>query len=568
MTKKLERNFIDKNLKINSFEDIKPYYDNLKNRDFKTPSEVWQWLLDRSELESVLSEDLAWRYIKMNCNTADKSLADDFNMFITEIEPKIAPLSNELDKKFYNDEVIKKVDQTKLFTVIREIRKDLELFREENIPIEAELQQKEQEYGVISSKMLVEYEGKEITLQQAANYLKQTDRKVRETVYKLINNRRLQDSDKLNDLLTELIKLRHKVALNAGFENFRDYKFKSLGRFDYGVKECKQFHNSVAEVVKPVIEDMHKYRKSKLYLDTLRPWDLDVDEDNKPPLKPFEKTEELIKKATFVFRDLEPEFGVFLNEMRIKGYLDLDSRKNKAPGGFNYPLHESNVPFIFMNATGNLRDVVTMMHEGGHAVHAYLCADLELVNFKETPAEIAELASMSMELITMDYWHYFFDNDEDLKRAKRIHLEDVLTVLPWVAIVDEFQHFLYEQPEHTVEERYNTWMKISDKTGSNIIDYSGLEEFKKNQWQKQLHIFEVPFYYIEYGIAQLGAIAVWKNFKENKVKALSNFKKALEMGYTAPISHVYKAAGIKFDFSKEYIKELMDFVVDELNKLR
>ena len=568
MTKKLERNFIDKNLKINSFEDIKPYYDNLKNRDFKTPSDVWQWLLDRSELESVLSEDLAWRYIKMNCNTADKSLANDFNMFITEIEPKIAPLSNELDKKFYNDEVIKKVDQTKLFTVIREIRKDLELFREENIPIEAELQQKEQEYGVISSKMLIEYNGKEITLQQAANYLKQTDRKVRETVYKLINNRRLQDSDKLNDLLTELIKLRHKVALNAGFENFRDYKFKSLGRFDYGVKECKQFHNSVAEVVKPVIEDMHKYRKSKLHLNTLRPWDLDVDEDNKLPLKPFEKTEELIKKATFVFRDLEPEFGVFLNEMRIKGYLDLDSRKNKAPGGFNYPLHESNVPFIFMNATGNLRDVVTMMHEGGHAVHAYLCADLELVNFKETPAEIAELASMSMELITMDYWHYFFDNDEDLKRAKRIHLEDVLTVLPWVAIVDEFQHFLYENPEHTVEERYNAWLEISDKTGSNIIDYSGLEEFKKNQWQKQLHIFEVPFYYIEYGIAQLGAIAVWKNFKENKAKALSNFKKALEMGYTAPISHVYKVAGIKFDFSKEYIKELMDFVVNELNNLR
>jgi oligoendopeptidase F len=568
MTKRLERKFIDKKLKINSFEDIKPYYDNLKSREFKTQSDIWQWLLDRSELESVLSEDLAWRYIKMNCNTADKSLSDDFNLFITEIEPKIAPLSNELDKKFYTDEVIKKVDQTKLFTVIREIRKDLELFREENIPLEAELQQKEQEYGVISSKMLIEYDGKEMTLQQAANYLKQTDRNIRETVYRLINNRRLQDADKLNDLLTELIKLRHKIALNAGFENYRDYKFKSLGRFDYGVEECKQFHNSVAEIVKPVIEDMHRYRKNKLNIDSLRPWDLDVDEDNKPPLKPFEETEELIKKATFVFRDVEPEFGVFLNEMRQMGYLDLDSRKNKAPGGFNYPLHESNVPFIFMNATGNLRDVVTMMHEGGHAVHAYLCANLELVNFKETPAEIAELASMSMELITMDYWHYFFDKEEDLKRAKRIHLEDVLTVLPWVAIVDEFQHFLYENPNHTVEERYKAWVEISDKTGSGIVDYSGLEQFKRNQWQKQLHIFEVPFYYIEYGIAQLGAIAVWKNFKENKTKALVDFKEALKMGYTSPISHVYKRAGIKFDFSKEYIGELMNFVVEELNKLR
>ncbi|MDA3893578.1 MAG: M3 family oligoendopeptidase [Salinivirgaceae bacterium] len=568
MANKLKRKYISSNLEINSFEDIKSYFEDLKTRTLSTRSEVWNWLVDRSELESILSEDLAWRYIKMNCNTADKSLANSFNNFVAEIEPKIAIVSNELDQKFYTEEVLSKVDSTKLFTVLRELKKDIELFREANVPIEAELQQKEQDFGVISSKMLIAYNNEEITLQKAGNFLKENDRNVREEVYNLINKRRIEDAETLNNLLTELIKLRQKIATNAGFKNFRDYKFKSMGRFDYGVEDCKSFHKAIAETVKPIIDELHKTRKSNLKLDTLRPWDLDVDTENMPPLKPFEKVEDLIRKTTFVFRDLELEFGMYLNEMKNMGYLDLDSRKNKAPGGFNYPLHESNVPFIFMNSTGNLRDVVTMLHEGGHAVHAYLCSDLELVNFKQTPAEIAELASMSMELITMDYWHYYFDDADELKRAKRLHLEDVLSVLPWVATIDKFQHFLYENPNHTFEERKDAWLSISKEFGSSIIDYSGYEKFKAFQWQKQLHIYEVPFYYIEYAIAQLGAIAVWKNFKENKQEAIINFKKALKMGYTSPIPHIYKQAGIEFNFSKEYIAELMLFVKAELVKLQ
>lgn len=567
MAKKLQRSFVKNDLQINSYQDIEPLFNDLKDRTLSKSKEIWQWLLDRSELESILSEDLAWRYIKMNCNTADEDLAKSFNEFVTEIEPKISVVSNELDKKFYNDEVLSKVDSTKLFTVLRELKKDIELFREENVPLEAKLQTKEQEFGMISSKMLVNYNNEEITLQKAANYLKNTDRHIREEVYKLINDRRLEDSNTLDELLSELISIRHEIALNAGFSNYRDYKFRSMGRFDYGVDDCKNFHEAIKETVTPIIEDLHKTRKSKLKLDCLKPWDLDVDVNNKAPLKPFEKADELIRKTTFVFRDLELEFGMYLNEMKNMGYLDLDSRKNKAPGGFNYPLFESNVPFIYMNATGNLRDVVTMLHEGGHAVHAYLCADLELVNFKETPAEIAELASMSMELITMDYWHYYFDDEEELKRAKRMHLEDVLTVLPWVATVDKFQHFLYENPNHSSNDRKAAWLNISKELGSSVIDYKGIEKYKEYQWQKQLHIFEVPFYYIEYGIAQLGAIAVWKNFKNDKQKAIQQFKDALKMGYTSPIPHIYKKAGIDFNFSKEYIKELMDFVKDELIKL-
>jgi oligoendopeptidase F len=412
--------------------------------------------------------------------------------------------------------------------------------------------------------MTVHYQNKELTLQEASNYLKNTDRNVREEVYHLINNRRLADTDTLNNLLSKQIKLRHQIALNAGFSNFRDYKFKSMGRFDYKVADCYKFHSAVAHDVVPMNEDLLKIRKSKLNVDKLRPWDLDVDEALKAPLKPFDTVSDLIRKTVYCFRDLDLEFGIYLNEMDKMGYLNLDSRKHKAPGGFNYPLHESNVPFIFMNATGNLDDMVTMLHEGGHAIHAYLTAHLDLVHFKEIPSEIAELASMSMELITMDYWHHFFDNEADLKRAKRTHLKNILSVLPWVAKIDKFQHFLYENPNHTHEERNKAWTAINKEFCGETVDFNGLENYQQNIWQRQLHIFEVPFYYIEYGIAQLGAIAIWKNFKQDKKQALEQYKKALKMGYTSPIPEVYKAAGIRFDFSDAYIQELMDFVKAEL----
>jgi oligoendopeptidase F len=567
MANRLIRNYLSKDLEIQTFADIEPYFEDLQGRTLNTQKKVWQWLIDRSELESVISEDLGWRYIKMNCQTDDKELANDFNTFVSAIEPQIAIASNKLDLKFNEPAVQNYIDKAKLFTVIREIKKDIDLFREANVPLEAELQKKEQEFGILASKMMVVYNNQEHTLQSAANFLKDTNRQIREEVYRLINHRRIQDKDALNTLLTAQIKLRQQIAINAGFDNFRDYKFKSMGRFDYSVADCRAFHNAIAQAVVPLVDTQLKKRKEQLHLETLKPWDLEVDVALKAPLKPFENVNELIRKAIFCFRDLDLEFGIYLNEMNKMGYLNLDSRKHKAPGGFNYPLHESNIPFIFMNATGNLDDMTTMMHEGGHAIHAYLSAHLELVNFKDVPSEIAELASMSMELLTMDFWHHFFEDEDELKRAKRTHLESILTILPWIAKVDKFQHFLYENPNHTVEERQNAWLAINQEFSSNIVDYTGLEEYKQNLWQRQLHIFEIPFYYIEYGIAQLGAIAIWKNYKKDKTLALNQFKNALKMGYTSPIPDIYKAAGIEFNFSEDYITNLMDFVQAELKKL-
>ncbi|MCK9206878.1 MAG: M3 family oligoendopeptidase [Salinivirgaceae bacterium] len=568
MATKLKRNFIDIDLILDSFEDIKSYFYNLLERPLDSPKSVWQWMLDWSELESILNEEMGWRYIRMNCDTSDDHLASRFEKFVTEIEPQISLVTHRLNQKFNTPETQLLVDKSKLFTVIREIRKDLELFREANVPLEAELQLKEQEYGQIVSKMMVWYHDQEFTLPKAANFLKETDRNIRETVYHLIQNRRLQDAGTLQNLLTEQIKIRQQIALNAGFSNYRDYKFKELGRFDYDLTDCRKFHDSVAKVVVPLVEELHKKRKEKLKLETLKPYDLEVDADLLPPLKPYDKVEDLIRKTVFCFRDLTPEFGMFLNEMNKMGYLDLESRKNKAPGGFNYPLHESNIPFIFMNATGSFDDVVTMLHEGGHAIHAYLSAPLELMQFKEVPSEIAELASMTMELITMDEWHHFFDDKEELKRAKRKHLQSLLNTLPSVAKVDKFQHYLYENPNHTPEQRVFYWETLEQEFGSRVVDYSGIENYRSHQWMRYLHIFEVPFYYIEYGFAQLGAIAIWKNFKQDKKAALAQFKNALKMGYTSPIPDVYKAAGIQFNFSEEYIAELMDFVKAELVRLQ
>jgi oligoendopeptidase F len=253
--------------------------------------------------------------------------------------------------------------------------------------------------------------------------------------------------------------------------------------------------------------------------------------------------------------------------MKANGLFDVESRMGKAPGGYNYPLAETGAPFIFMNSANSLRDLTTMVHEGGHAIHTFLTADLELNDFKHCPSEVAELASMSMELISMDNWDVYFDNEEDLNRAKKEQLADVLKTLPWVAVIDQFQHWIYTNPDHNAADREAAFKQIYTRFGAGFADWTEYDQQFGNLWQKQLHLFEVPFYYIEYAIAQLGAIAVWKNYKENPTKALEQYLAALTLGYTKPMNEIYETAGIKFDFSAAYIKELAMFVKNELNKL-
>ncbi|MCC9136294.1 M3 family oligoendopeptidase [Pontibacter silvestris] len=561
------RTFLPEDFSVESWEKIQPHFEELKAREINSVKDLEKWMTDRSELESVLSEELGWRYIRMTCDTQNEEVTKAFQYFVEEIEPKVAPYDHELNQKLMESPYVKNVDEDKYRIFLRGVKRALEIFREENIPLSTEISTKQQQYAAVTGAMTVTLDGEEVTLQRAADRLKRTDREVRQEAWLAIQERRMEDHQKLDDLFDELLRLRDQVAKNAGFENFRDYMFAALGRFDYTPQDCFDFHQSIKETIVPLFTDVDQERKEKLGVEELRPWDLDVDPSSKAPLEPFNSGEELLEKTVQVFYQLDTFLGDCLATMREMGHLDLESRKGKAPGGYNYPLDEIGVPFIFMNATSSLRDVITLLHEGGHAVHSFLTRDLRLNAYKHPPSEVAELASMSMELISMDYWDNFFEDEDELRRAKKTHLESVLETFPWVATIDKFQHWIYEHPEHTQEERHNEWVNIFETFNHKEVSWKGLEKYKPYIWQKQLHLYEVPFYYIEYAMAQLGAIAVWKNYKENPHEGLAAYKRALSLGYTVSIGEVYEAAGIKFDFSTDYIKSLADFVQEEMNSL-
>jgi oligoendopeptidase F len=566
-TQQMNRHYLSEDFRVSNWERLEPFFEELKNRKINSVTELKQWMKDHSELEAVLNEDGAWRYIKMTCNTQNEELQESFNYFVTSIEPNISPYTNDLNKKLIDCPFIDELEKDTYFVYVRGVKKNIELYREENIELQTELRQKEQDYGNISAAQTITYNKEEITLQKAATYFKSNDRSLRESIYHQIQARRAEDETELNTLYDELIALRHQVALNTGFANYRDYKHEELGRFDYSVQDCYNFQDAIQQHIVPLVKQNEQARKDALKLDVYRPWDKEVDAEGKEPLKPFTTGEDLATKTIECFNTIDPYFGECITIMQNIKRLDLESRIGKAPGGYNYPLMETDVPFIFMNAVGLHRDMVTMVHEGGHAVHAFLAADLELTEFKSTPSEVAELASMSMELISMEHWEPFFPNPDDYKRAKKEQLNDVLKGLPWIASIDKFQHWIYTNPKHTLEERYAYWMQISKDFGTGVVDYTGLENNLQRSWQAQLHLYEVPFYYIEYGMAQLGAIAMWRSYKQNPKLALENYKKALSLGYMKTIPQLYEAAGIKFDFSPAYVKELADFVRSEYEKL-
>lgn len=564
---KVPRHFLPEEYKLSDWASIEPYFINLAGRQLNNTAELEQWMKDVSELEAVIGEDAAWRQIKMTLDTTNKVYEEAFTYFCMEIEPKMKPYFFELNKKLLESPYTKDLDKAVYFPYLRAVENAVQLYREENVPLEAEMSVLAQQYGAISGKMTVEHDGKEYTLQQAAKFLQQSDRALRETIFRKIAERRMQDIEELDTLFDKLLALRHKVAQNAGFDNYRDYKFRALGRFDYTPEDCFAFHNAVREHILPLNKMLSEHRRKRLGLDKMRPWDGSAEPVGIEPLQPFETGSELSDKSIKVFDKLRGYFSGCLQTMTDMQRLDLESRKGKAPGGYNCPLPETGVPFIFMNAAGTIGDLITMMHEGGHAVHSFLSHDLPLSSLKEYPMEIAELASMSMELFSMEHWDVFFNDKEELHRAQLEELERVISVLPWIATIDKFQHWLYTNPGHTREQRTAEWLKIMDEFSAGMTDWSGFEDYRSIFWQKQLHLYEVPFYYIEYGIAQLGAIAMWRQYRNNKEQALDNYMKALSLGYTKTLPELYDTAGIQFNFSPAYVSELGQFVKERLNEM-
>ena len=551
-------------IELNSWNAIKPLFDELLEREPSSADELIEWLKDRSSLEGYLQEELGWRYIHQTCDTRNEEHRARLEFFINEIEPHLSEVNDLLNRRLLQSTFLSQLPESGYAVMLRGVKKSVEMFRKENIPLQTELQLLSNEYGRITGSMTVEINGEEMTFQKAANLLKSNDRSLREEVYRKINLRRMADREPLEDLFDKMLKIRHQIATNAGYKNYRDYMFDSLGRFDYGPEDCEAFHISIEKLVVPICNRFDLQRKESLGYEMLYGWDLEVDAEGKPALEPFSGSEELTDKTIECFNQIRSNYGDVIVLMKEKGHLDLDSRIGKAPGGYNYPLYKTGLPFIFMHATGSLRDMITMMHEGGHALHSWLSKDLDLNDFKNTPSEIAEVASMSMELLSMEHWDVFFTNTDDLRRAKRYQLEKIISVLPWIATIDAFQHWIYVHPDHSRAERIEKWKELNLRLGSSVTDRSKYPEFESHSWHRQLHVFEVPFYYIEYGIAQLGAIGIWKNYiSGEKETALNAYENALGAGYTLGLPELYRMAGIKFDFSEDYVKSLVELVAQK-----
>ena len=560
--------FIPSNLEINNWEDLQPYVEKLIEHPINSDQDLQDLILYYSEVISVFAEQYAWSYIKMSCDTKNKAHVKRYDNFSSVINPEVSKAGNIVDKKITGSEYFSSLSPERYGQLTKILNRDLEMFRDENVPIKAEISKLSSKFDQLAGGLTANINGKELPLPIAGKMLQSSNREERFTAWKAIQECRYKHANEFDDIYSNMIKKRHQVALNAGYENYRDFQHDNLHRFDYTPENTLVFHDAVEKFVVPLAREIDQRNREKLNLteDDFRPWDQSGEPEGKEPLKPFEGGEELVNKAIDIFSALKPEFGQNLQAMKDNRLFDLESRNGKAPGGYNYPLEVTGMPFIFMNAAGTQRDVTTMVHEGGHAMHTFLCNNEPLVQYRGTPSEMAETASMSMELMTSPYWDKFYSKEDHI-RARREHLEGIISFFPWCATVDAFQHWIYLNPDHTVEERDDYFVELSNRFGSTIVNWDKYEHYHRKGWQRQSHIFGVPFYYIEYGIAQLGALQVYRNFVHDQESGLKGYIAGLSMGNSKPMPEIWDKMGIKFDFSVETIRELMNFVQDELDKL-
>ncbi|MFO1488559.1 MAG: M3 family oligoendopeptidase [Verrucomicrobiota bacterium] len=563
------RQFVPQQLDLGDWPQIAPLFDQLEKMAGACHSAdaLAGWLLKWSELNAVLDEESSKRHIAMTCHTENADAEKAFLHFVENVEPQIKPRQFALQKLYVShpqrDALLR--GQPDRYTVFdRDTRNAVELFRPENVALETDEAKASQQYQKLSGSLTVKFRGEEKTLIQMGRYLEETDRALRQDAWQLVAQRRLQEAEKFEDIFDQLVALRQQIAKNAGFANYRDYAFRMRGRFDYAPVDCEKFHDAVEKEIMPIQRELHSSRREKLGVDSLRPWDLSVDPLNRPPLKPFQEVDEMVTRSQKIFDRLDQELAGGFRQMQDLRLLDLANRKGKAPGGYQSTLAESRLPFIFMNAVGLQRDVETLLHEAGHAFHALATRDEDLYPYRSAPIEFCEVASMSMELLGNEFLEEFYAAPE-AARARRTHLEGVVAVFPWIATVDAFQHWIYTHPGHSRAERSAAWMRLMDRFGGNV-NWGGFENARANLWHRQLHIFQYPFYYIEYGIAQLGALQVWANSKRDKAKALRDYKQSLALGGSRPLPELFTAAGCQFEFSAKTIAPIARLLGEELQE--
>ena len=564
------QSFVHDDFDPSVWDEINPYVDDLLNRKISCSKCIEGIIRDASELSEHISEKGALLYIAMTCDTESEEKRSSFLDFVENIRPKLSEFSDSLNRRLVEHEAVGNLP-ARYDLMIRSMKNDIDIFRKENIPLGVEQTRLVTESQTINGAMTVEFDGNEYTLPEMRRYLESNDRSIREGAWKAVVNRRMQDEERLSEIFDELVSLRHKIAKNAGFETYTDYMFRAMERFDYSKEDCLEFHDAIEAVCVPLMREINSERVGTLELGSLKPWDVNEktgvgpDLHGRAPLRPFENVDEMVEKLSTLFHNMSNDLGEKFDKLVEMDTLDLDTRKGKAPGGYQYYLQKSRVPFIFMNAAGLQGDLETMIHEAGHAFHSIYCSHLELIGERGYPIEFAEVASMSMELMTQDQWGEFYDAD-DADRARIGHLEGVIFLLPWIATIDSFQHWIYSNPGHSREERASVWNSIRDRFGSNM-DWDEYSIFRDVSWQQQGHLFGVPFYYVEYGIAQLGALQLWRTQRKDQQKALTDYSNAMRLGNTKTLPELFTAADIELGFSEKHLSSLIQEVRTAMSEL-
>ncbi|MBC6936503.1 MAG: M3 family oligoendopeptidase [Chloroflexi bacterium] len=545
---------------------IEPVYRELEAREL-TAAGVNGWLADWSRLSELITETAARLYIATTLDTADDDAQQRFHRYLETVIEPVEQAEQNLRQKLLDSGL-----QPDGFKIpLRNLRAEAELFREENVPLFTQEQKLVNEYDRIVGAQTVRWDGQEVTLEQLRPVYQNPDRTRRESAWRLAMNRWLQDRSALNDLWRQFMDLRRQMAKNAGYDSYRDFRWKQFNRFDYTPQDCETFHAAIEQVVVPAAARLYERRRQRLGLESVRPWDTDVDPLNRPPLRPFSDVAALDAKAEAIFRQVDPQLGDYFGIMRREGLLDLDNRKGKAPGGYQQDLAAVKRPFIFMNAVGIHDDVQTLLHEGGHAFHCFETAALPYIQQRNFGAEIAEVASMSMELLaapylTTDYGGYY--TPSEAARARVEKLEEMIRFWPYMAVVDAFQHWVYTNHE-AASNPDNADAKWDELWGRFMqgVDWSGLDDIRVTGWHRKLHIFQVPFYYVDYGLAQVGAVQVWRNALRDQAQAVRQYRHALSLGGTRTLPELFAAAGATFAFDADTLGDLVNLIETTINDL-
>lgn len=554
--------FLDSGADLGDAATVEKYYKALESRPLDSVDTLEAWLLDQSELDGWLDEEGSIRYVEMTCQTDSAEHEKRYLSFIEDVVPVAKKWANKLDRKFLDCEHHTDLPRDRYEVLVRQIRNRVELFREENIPLQTEDEKLRQQYQKVVGAMTIEKDDREITMQEASRYLEEQDREVRREVWEKLAIRWRLDREEIEGQFDKMVSLRHRIANNAGFPDYREYMFREMERFDYTPADCEAFADAIEKIIVPQARKLGEERKSLLGLDVLRPWDMSVDPKGREPLRPFETVDQLVAGCRTAFEQVEPDFGVHLAKMEKEGLLDLQSRKGKAPGGYMMEYKGRRLPFIFMNAVGTHNDVRTLLHEGGHAFHVFAASGEKIAALRDAPIEFAEVASMSMELLAGRNLEAMYD-EAAIGRSFADHLRGVLHFFPYMAMVDMLQHWAYTHPKHTRDERKTRWVDLNNRF-ADWVDYTDYEDVQAYSWHRKNHPFVVPFYYVEYGIAQLGALGVWRNSQTDKKSAVKAYRNALALGGRRPLPELFETANVPFDFTAKVIEPAVKAIENEL----